>query len=497
MPFERHVIETPPAAPDAKPLALKNAHARDARIAFRDHDHAYFVYEPESDTHLRVTRSVSGIHARYSTPFESYETALKVVKKRKFDKTSPYYWFLQARTDLDDDEGAARAICDAWNQNGSRSSGLGTKCHAALEDYLNGLPIGEWENDEKCSPLVRAGTRWIDEKVDSDGWSPWRTEYSIFIDGHNADREADRPALEAHAALVAGQVDAIFVDEDGRHHMVDWKFCGKEKLDKRNGEFRGARQSDAHSGNAPPHPRWLCSDARVASCLSRRAPTPPPTSQTTLRRIRATDTIPQGLHGCPHLRASSLGPTRQQRTDSFAPLPAIRPKASSRCARRPSTTCPTIPTAITCFNNRFTRTCSRSVTGSSSPRCASSTSPPTRERTSRRWRSDSNLSKTTSSVASFRERVKRTRRGTGKSSRHTRAVRDSPARSADARRQNSWRTRLPSCSQCEEAHRHRKLMAHCVGEVRPTDCMSNSSQPFVKTIICTVLLVMKHLVVET
>lgn len=239
MPFERHAVEAAPAEPDAKPLAVKHAHARDARIAFRDHDHAYFVYDPESDTYLRVTRSVSGIHARYSTPFEAYETALKVVKKRKHDKSSPYYWFLQAQPDLDDDEGAARAVCDAWNQNGARSSGLGTKCHAALEDHLNGLPIEAWMKDAKCAPLVRAGKRWIEEKVDLDDWRPWRTEYSIFIDGHSADCEEDRPALEAHAALVAGQVDAIFIDKNGRHHMVDWKFCGKDKLDKNSGEFRG------------------------------------------------------------------------------------------------------------------------------------------------------------------------------------------------------------------------------------------------------------------
>lgn len=242
MPFERTAIREPPALPDGAPLAKANAHHRDAIISFREHDHVYFVYHEATDTYMRVTMSVSGVYKVFSEPFHSRDVAAAVVKKRKHDRTSPYYWLIQSALEPDDDDPAIDAICDAWDKSGNKSAGLGTICHAAVEHYLNGM----LENVEQAlsatlalsGPLYEAARRWIDEKCE-DGWKPWRTEYSIFIDGLAAVEDKDRPLLEAHAAIIAGQIDAIFTDAAGKYHMVDWKFCGKDKLDPCRGEYGG------------------------------------------------------------------------------------------------------------------------------------------------------------------------------------------------------------------------------------------------------------------
>lgn len=234
--YERRVISQPPANADAKPLAKRHAHDRDRLITFREEDHAYFVYDFPSHTYLRVPRSVSDIHQAVSTPIDSARLSELVVKKRRFDLASPYYWLLQSQADLSDDAGAARVIRAAWDQNVQRSSQLGTACHAIAEEYLNGLgarEMGEYQ------PLVDATVAWI-EGVQQKGWTPFRTEYSIFMDAGVAGEPYDRPLLQAHGDLLAGQIDALFRDSHGDMHMVDWKFCKAERLDPKDGMYAGS-----------------------------------------------------------------------------------------------------------------------------------------------------------------------------------------------------------------------------------------------------------------
>lgn len=45
------------------------------------------------------------------------------------------------------------------------------------------------------------------------GWTPWRTEWSIFSED----------------AMVAGQIDSLWIDSvTGELHMIDWKRCRHE-----------------------------------------------------------------------------------------------------------------------------------------------------------------------------------------------------------------------------------------------------------------------------
>lgn len=232
----------PPCEPDAGPLALKNAHPRDRLVSFRAEDHVYFLFHETSKTYLRLCKSVSGLYKKYFNEFDSENISLAVVKKRKNDRYSPYYWLIRAQEDPDDDEAVAAAIRNAWDRDGNRCADRGTKAHATLEDVMNDCVAGTWSHrlgQEYTEALEKAGMAWVEHKMRDDGWKPYRAEWSIFIDGATVHESEDGDFIEHHDRFIAGQLDALFVDENGRFHMVDWKFCGAEKLHKNSGEFKG------------------------------------------------------------------------------------------------------------------------------------------------------------------------------------------------------------------------------------------------------------------
>ena len=63
--FVRTTRPSPPAQRDTQRLAVRNAHPRDALIAFDEGDHAYFVLHEPTRTFLRAPVSVSGMYKRF------------------------------------------------------------------------------------------------------------------------------------------------------------------------------------------------------------------------------------------------------------------------------------------------------------------------------------------------------------------------------------------------------------------------------------------------
>ena len=233
MAFIRTFVPHVPAMRDTMPLALKNAHPRDALVSFDEATHAYFVLHKESLTYIKVCISVSGLYKQFFNDFDSKTMSLSVAKKRKSDKSSPYYWLLQA---TETEEEGAQAIREAWEKLGSRASGFGTKAHLHAELALNG------KLDEPAVHLPapsRAALAWIDAKRLSHGWEPFRTEYSIFMDMANPTTK-DGSYFKNQPYILAGQIDALFRDPSTNDiHMADWKFCQKDKLDATSGAFGG------------------------------------------------------------------------------------------------------------------------------------------------------------------------------------------------------------------------------------------------------------------
>ena len=233
MAFVRTFVARPPAVRDTMTLAVKHSHPRDALISFDEATHAYFIFHKESNTYMKVCLSVSGLYKRFFDEFDSERVSLSVAKKRKNDKSSPYYWLLQSS---DTDEQGALAIQAAWSKTGERAASFGTKAHLHAELSMNGALT---ESVETLPLPSRAALSWIQKKTTLCGWEPFRTEYSIFIDMKNPNGMDDR-LFKNQQFFLAGQIDALFRDTKTQEiHLVDWKYCQADKLDKQSGSYGG------------------------------------------------------------------------------------------------------------------------------------------------------------------------------------------------------------------------------------------------------------------
>jgi hypothetical protein len=233
MAFVRTFVPAPPAMRDTMALALKHAHPRDAFISFDESTHAYFIFHKESNTFMKVCLSVSGLYKRFFDEFDSERVSLSVAKKRRTDKSSPYYWLLQS---YETDEEGALAIQSAWSKTGERAAAFGTKAHLHAELSMNGV----LNEPVETLPLPsRAALAWIHKKTTTCGWEPFRTEYSIFMDMKHP-TTTDGSLFKHQRYMLAGQVDALFRDTKTHQiHMADWKFTQSEKLDKNSGAYGG------------------------------------------------------------------------------------------------------------------------------------------------------------------------------------------------------------------------------------------------------------------
>ena len=174
-----------------------SGHPRDARIRFEPEGHVYYV-DGE-----RVPISVTGLWGQYFPRFDAEATI-----DRCFDawKAQPYskYHLLLRYLDLVEgrDEAAQKAAVAAmWEAHGTKAASEGTRMHAQIEGVLNGKAC------EDASPEMAQFEAWRAEWAS--GLTVWRTEWAVFDE----------------AAKVAGMIDSVWKDEEGRLVIVDWKRC--------------------------------------------------------------------------------------------------------------------------------------------------------------------------------------------------------------------------------------------------------------------------------
>jgi hypothetical protein len=193
--------------PDALALAVTNAHARDARILFDEHAHVYWI------DGKRYPGSVSGLVHEYFPEFDATATIENGFEKWRRNKENKYYPLITYLTGVVgfNDELAKLEIARNWSAAGARASGEGTDTHLQIELSLNGEP------HNADTPDFRQYEAW---RATHPTWKPYRTEWSVFDED----------------TLVCGQIDSVWVDDDGSLHMVDWKrvvdmkkegFCGE------------------------------------------------------------------------------------------------------------------------------------------------------------------------------------------------------------------------------------------------------------------------------
>ena len=216
-------------------------------IHFKEDTHEYSLLHAETGTIVVLGQSMSSLSKPFFKVFDTNKNALSVYRKRKRDASSPYYWLIQSQPDPDDEKSVTRAITDAWTNLGQRAASDGTRAHLNMEHYLNGQsPCVEYthpkdDRDRRIKKLTDAGRKWVDETAFGKyKWKAFRTEHSIYIDMSRATKRTDGDMVANHAKFIAGQLDALFDDPStGEYHLVDWKFCKKDKLDERSGEYMG------------------------------------------------------------------------------------------------------------------------------------------------------------------------------------------------------------------------------------------------------------------
>ena len=183
-------------------LARCSPHPRDARIRFQEDEHIYFL-----DETYTFPQSVSRVWATFFEEFDAHATIKKYFDTWSTNAVSKYFPKIQeGRRCGKEDREIMEEIAQGWSASGRDASEKGTHLHRQAELFLNACEhdASSIEIDQFRCFLVNFGMER--------GWKPFRTEWSIFDD----------------VAMVAGQIDSIFIDTAGNLHMVDWKRVRKD-----------------------------------------------------------------------------------------------------------------------------------------------------------------------------------------------------------------------------------------------------------------------------
>jgi hypothetical protein len=173
-------------------LKLKNSVKGDTEITFEANAHRYTVFGKQ--VRISVTKL-----AERAVPEEHRFDGAAIIKKNlrgwRSNASSKYNSLVAGVTDAQ----ARKNIFADW----SKAREAGTSMHLIFEHALNGLEPSEAGHEVEMAQF-RAAMSEMDDV-------PFRTELSIF--GVNADGDA----------AVAGQIDLLTKDGEGRYHIVDFK----------------------------------------------------------------------------------------------------------------------------------------------------------------------------------------------------------------------------------------------------------------------------------
>jgi ATP-dependent exoDNAse (exonuclease V) beta subunit len=164
-------------------LAIKNEHPRDHEITFDPEPHIYTIRGEQGYTSV-----TTWVHQHFDH-FNADKIINSMMKGKKMqDPTYKYYGMTREE------------IKASWDTNGSSASGFGTKMHADIEDYYNGLPVN---NDSIEFNYFQKFVKDFPELI------PYRTEWMVFWE----------------EMKISGSIDMIFELPDGSILIYDWKRC--------------------------------------------------------------------------------------------------------------------------------------------------------------------------------------------------------------------------------------------------------------------------------
>jgi hypothetical protein len=172
-------------------LKISNPLPRDARIVFDEQKHEYWI-----DGVHKVPRSVTGLVHAYGWDFDARAAVTAMKSSRRWAEKR------EAFLTGTGDEMADDAIVETWKRRGNIASARGTLLHWHAEMHLNGRRM-----ELPHSPEFRMFLEILDVLQQDFGLRPFRTEVCLLHCG----------------LLLAGQADALFVDDRGTITILDWK----------------------------------------------------------------------------------------------------------------------------------------------------------------------------------------------------------------------------------------------------------------------------------
>ena len=180
------------------PLNLQNKHERDTRIIFRASDHSYFI-----DGKLGEYTSVTTVIERQFPAFDADSVARTMIKNKAFvNGHKKYSKYFQMKDECGPDERLLlERIKTSWVTEGLQEAAKGTSLHRDIELFYN--------DQEQPNTSVEYGYfKNYDQHVKTNfNFKPFRTEFKVFGE-------------EEH---ICGCVDMLYVDEQGRYRLRDWK----------------------------------------------------------------------------------------------------------------------------------------------------------------------------------------------------------------------------------------------------------------------------------
>ena len=152
--------------------------------------------------------SVTKLISNHFPEFDGPAVVERCFRKWKENEDSKYYDVIKSRAS---DEEAKQAILDGWEQNKQQACRLGTALHKAIETRLteDDESLDAWDNSD-VQYEFDAFLGWYAQKREQ-GWKLYASE--LVVGGMDAE---DKLCL-------GGSVDAVFLNEEGKHVLVDWK----------------------------------------------------------------------------------------------------------------------------------------------------------------------------------------------------------------------------------------------------------------------------------
>jgi hypothetical protein len=199
-----HPVQMPQSIEDGalswQRLAVRNAHARDARISFHEETHTYTI-----DGSKEGWVSCTGFIHGFFEEFNADAVIRKMMASKKWPE-SKYFGM------------TPQQIKAQWDASRDEAAAAGTRMHLDIEHYYNADPVGNVAGDEW---VTNPGAEWDYFQAFERKWripkgfEPYRTEWLVFKED----------------SKVAGSIDMVFKKPDGTFAIYDWKRAKEMKYE--------------------------------------------------------------------------------------------------------------------------------------------------------------------------------------------------------------------------------------------------------------------------